>query len=213
MLDAGVKSRPGDLVAASTRFLIERRSARAHLYRTLDSFAGELGVSSALVYLVEAQAPAVSDALQRVAAQTLPRSARGLDARLFALSRTLSSAAYSFAIDAPAGLEAAVLTAEVAPSVERFLAGPPPSPRVASLALGWSKLQALHTPSEMRSRRRREARAVLIGAGVEPARLEARAFLLASVAEASAATSPPPYGMSQEDALHELARFAEALGA
>lgn len=200
------------LGGACVSLMIERRVARAHLYRTLDQHAAELGVVSVLHQLVAAQAPTLSDSLHRVAAQALPRSPRSLDARLFALARLASGASFAFAVDAPRALAADVLGAEFAAAAERYLAGPPPRPAAATLALGWAKPSAtVVTDAEQRARRRREARGMLVASGAEAAVLEAHAFLLASLADVGAATQRPPFGLSQEDLLHEVARFADAL--
>ncbi len=213
-LDQNTNQSAAPLFASGFKVMLERRVARAHLYRTLDVHSAELGVPSILQQLVAAQAPALSDALQRIAAQALPRSTRKLDARLFALARLASGASFAYAVDAPPALSTSVLGAEFAAGAERYLAGPQPGPSALALAHGWAKPPtSVVTIAELRARRRREARGLLLTAGVDAAHLEARAFLLASLADVSAATENPPFALSQEDLLHEVARFSEALSA
>jgi hypothetical protein len=54
---------------------------------------------------------------------------------------------------------------------------------------------------------------VLLAGGVDGERLEPLVFLLASLADVAQSTAKPFHGSTQEDLLHEVARFAEALGA
>ena len=213
LIERAAARTPRELAEAVFGELVARRAARAHLYRTLDAHAAELCDGSVLDHVVSAQASTLSDALQRVSAQLLPRSARSIDARVFVLSRTALSAAFGLAVDAPAGVTAASLAAAYAAAVELYVDGKPPSASAVTLALSWAKpMGGGQLGAEVRGRRRREARGVLLGAGVDAQRLEPAVLLLASIAEVAQATAQPPYGTAQEDLLHEVARFAEALG-
>ena len=214
LLDASPKGEAREIAAAALRLMLERRSARAHLFRTLDTFAAELGVECLMRHLARSQAPIASDALQRVAAQVLPRAARSLDARTFVLARVASAAAHGCAVDAPLGAEAPKLVAEFEQAVGVFIASAHAAPRALALAQAWAKAPlASATHAELRARRRREARAALVAAGVDTARLEPLAFLLACVGDAVASSLRPPQGLTHDELMQELARFAEALGA
>jgi AcrR family transcriptional regulator len=213
-LERSISLAPREAALAAFDVLLARRSARAHLYRTLDGHGPELGTSSILEHLVRAQASTLADALQRIGAQVLPRSTRSIDARVFVMSRLALSASYAMAVDAPAGVAAAALRDEFAAAVERYLAGRAPSPSAVTLMLGWAKPpHAGAAFADQRARRRRESRGVLLAAGVAGERLEPRVFLLAGLADVAQATANPLYGATQEDLLHEVARFAESLGA
>jgi AcrR family transcriptional regulator len=205
---------PRAIAAAVMGEMLARRRARAHLYRTLDAYALELGAPSTLAHCTAAQAPALSETVQRVCARTFPRSSRSIDSRTFVLSRLALSASFGFAVDSPHAMTPASLCDRFAEGVESYVNGTPPSPRAATLALTWAKPPAMAgTHGEQRARRRRESRAVLLAAGIPAERLETSVFLLASLAEVAVATQTPPHGATQEDLLHEVARFAEALGA
>jgi AcrR family transcriptional regulator len=211
LLDANPKLCAAELAAAGFRLILERRAARAHLFRTLDNYAVELGATCVLRHLVRAQAPVASDALQRIAAQVLPRSARGLDVRTYVLARVATAAAYAAAVDAPPGVDAANAYAV---AVAAYVDGIAAEPRATTLVLNWAKpLLTVAAHAELRVRRRREARAALVAAGVDAAQLEARAFLLASLGDAVASSAQPPQGLTQGELLKELAHFAQALGA
>ena len=214
VLERGAGARPRELAARVLAELLARRLPRAHLYRTLDLYAGELGAASILDQFVGAQAATLSDTVQRVAAQGLPRSARSIDARVFVIARIATSVAFAMAVDAPASFPPDALCGAFADGVEGYLNGKPPSPSAVTLALGWAKpVSAPASLAELRSRPRREARGVLLAGGVEGERLEPRVFLLASLADVAQSTAKPFDGASQEDLLHEVARFAQALGA
>jgi AcrR family transcriptional regulator len=214
LLDANPKLCAAELAAAGFRLILERRAARAHLFRTLDNYAVELGATCVLRHLVRAQAPVASDALQRIAAQVLPRSARGLDVRTYVLARVATAAAYAAAVDAPPGVDAARLADAYAVAVAAYVDGIAAEPRATTLVLNWAKpLLTVAAHAELRVRRRREARAALVAAGVDAAQLEARAFLLASLGDAVASSAQPPQGLTQGELLKELAHFAQALGA
>jgi AcrR family transcriptional regulator len=216
---ADVLDRPGRRSASEIagdlfEQMVQRRIARAHLHRTLDAHAPELGSTSILHHFVAAQAPSLSEAVQRVAAQTLERSSRSVDSRVFVCARLASSASFAYAVDAPQALAPAALRAEFGGAVERYLGGNPPGANAVTLALGWSRPGAsAPTAAEQRGRRRREARGVLLARGIEGERLEPCAFLLGCLAEVALATQRPPRGATQDDLLHEVARFVEALGA
>jgi len=213
LLDQEARRGAVELASEGFRMLVTRRASRAHLHRTLDAHAAELGASGIVEHLVAAQSPVLSDTLQRIGAQSLPRSSRSLDARMFALARLATAASFVCAVEAPQVFTSDALRAEFAVAVERFLNGPPPRPATVTLALNWAKPSGSGTAPEQRARRRREARGVLLAAEVDPAALEARTFLLANLADVAHATQRAPYGLTQEDLLHEVARFAEALGA
>ncbi len=203
-----------ELIDAAVALLIERRNARAHLYRTLDHYASDLGAPVILTHLVAAQAPILSDVLQRVGAQTLPRGVRSVDARVYTLARLVSGLAYAFAVDAPAALDASSLRSALKAAVERYLAGAPAGADAMALVLGWSKAPGNGVaPADVRARRRRESRALLLGCGLDPAQLEPSAFLLSCLGEVSAATVHAPSGLSLDEIRHEIARFVDALRA
>jgi AcrR family transcriptional regulator len=203
-----------ELAASAFAEMLSRRAARAHLYRALDAHAGELGAPCVLDHFVAAQAPALSDTVQRVAAQLLPRSARSIDARTYVLSRVALSASFALAVDAPTGVTASELTEAFGEATHRYLDGKPPGSAAATLVLAWAKPAASSNGAlaEQRGRRRREARGVLLAGGVDGARLEPLVVLVASLADVAQATPRPLYGATHEDLLHEVARFAEALG-
>ncbi len=194
--------------------ILARRTLRAHLYRTLDLHASELGAASILGHFVRAQAALLSDTVQRVAAQSFPRSSRSIDARVFVLARAATSATFALAVDAPTGVSADALRDAFADGVERYLNGKPPGPSAVTLVLGWAKpVSGAASLAEQRGRQRRESRGVLLAGGVDGERLEPLVFLLASLADVAQSTAKPFHGSTQEDLLHEVARFAEALGA
>jgi AcrR family transcriptional regulator len=208
--DRGVR----ELATGAFGELLARRVSRAHLYRTLDVHAGELGAMSVLDHFVASQAGVLSDTVQRVAAQVFPRSSRSIDARVYVISRLALSVAFAHAVDAPSGFTAAALRDAFADAVERYLNGKPPRPAAVTLALGWAKpIGVASTFAEQRGRKRRESRGVLLAAGADAERLEPLVFLLASLGDVAQCTAKPLYGATQEDLLHEVARFAEALGA
>ena len=214
ILDQGVTGTPRDLAAEAFGSMLARRVARAHLHRTLDVHATEFGAPSILDHITAAQAPVLSETLHRTCAQVLPRSTRSIDARVFVLARLATGASFAYAVDAPAGVPQAVLRDEFASAAEHFLTGNPARPNAVALVVGWAKVACATAPfAELRGRRRREARGVLLASGVAADLLEPRVFLLASLAEVALATQAPPYGTTQEDLLLEVARFAEALGA
>ncbi len=213
LLDGGARRTPREIAADAFECMLTRRFARAHLHRTLDVHAPEFGAQSILTHFIAAQAPALSDTVQRVGAQMMPRGARSLDARVFVLARLATGATFAYAVDAPPAIAQPTLRDEFANAVERYLSAAPPGPSAITLALGWAKPGGVAlTLAEQRGRRRRESRGVLLAAGVPSERLEPCAFLLASLADVALATQQPPYGATQEDLLHEVARFAEALG-
>jgi AcrR family transcriptional regulator len=214
LLEQADAATPRQLSAKVMGEMLARRQARAHLYQTLDGHALELGAESILAHLTSAQAPLLSETVQRVCAQRLPRSTRSVDARAFVLSRLALSSSFAFAVDAPSTMGVPLLRDVFAESVDGYLHGAPPRPSAATLALTWAKPSAFAaTAGEQRARRRRESRGVLLAAGVPAERLESSVFLLASLADVAVATQKPPHGATQEDLLHEVARFAEALGA
>jgi AcrR family transcriptional regulator len=213
LLDQEPRRSAVELATEAFRLLVTRRSSRAHLHRTLDSHAAELGASGIVEHLVAAQSPVLSDTLQRIGAQSLPRSSRSLDARMFTLSRLATGASFVCAVEAPQVFSADALRTEFGAAVDRFLDGQPPRPATVTLALNWAKPCGSAPAAEQRARRRREARGVLLAAEVDSAALEARTFLLANLADVANATQRPPHGLTQEDLLHEVSRFAEALGA
>jgi AcrR family transcriptional regulator len=213
LLDQDARRSAVELAGEAFRMLVARRTSRAHLHRTLDAHAAELGAAGIVEHLVAAQSPVLSDTLQRIGAQALPRSPRSLDARMFALARLATGASFVCAVEAPQVFTVDALRAEFASAVDRFLNGPPPRPATVTLALNWAKPNGGASPAEQRARRRREARGVLLAAEVDSTALEARTFLLSSLADVAYATQRPPHGLTQEDLLHEVARFAEALGA
>ncbi len=213
VLDGGSRRTPRELAAAAFECMLARRFARAHLHRTLDVHAPEFGAASILEHFIAAQAPVLSDTVQRVGAQLLPRGARSLDARVFVIARLATGATFAYAVDSPSAIAQSALRDEFADAVDRYLAGKPPGPNAVTLALGWAKPGGVAvTLAEQRGRRRRESRGVLLAAGISTERLEACAFLLAGLADVALATHSPPYGATQEDLLHEVARCAEALG-
>jgi AcrR family transcriptional regulator len=203
-----------ELAARAFGELVARRVSRAHLYRTLDAHAGELGAASILGHFVAAQATTLSDTVQRLAAQSFPRSSRSIDARVFVLARVATSATFALAVDAPPSVSADSLRGAFADGVERYLNGKPPGPSAVTLALGWAKpVTSAASLADQRARQRREARGVLMAGGVEGEQLEPLVFLLAGLADVAQSTAKPCHGSTQEDLLHEVARFAEALGA
>jgi AcrR family transcriptional regulator len=214
LLERGAGRTPREVAVGVFGEMLSRRNARAHLYRTLDAHAGELGAPSVLDHFIAAQAPALSDTVQRVAAQVLPRSARSIDARAYVLSRVALSASFAMAVDAPKDVSADGLVAVFGDAAQRYVDGKPPGRAAVTLVLGWSKPQpgiggAL---AEQRGRKRREARGVLLAAGVDGNRLEPLVVLLASLADVAQTTAHSLPSATQEDLLHEVARFAEALG-
>jgi len=213
LLDLEARRGAVEIAAEGFRLLVTRRMSRAHLHRTLDAHAAELGASAIVEHLVAAQSPVLSDTLQRIGAQALPRTSRSLDARMFALARLATGASFVCAVESPQVFTADALRAEFAGAVERFLDGPPPRPATVTLALNWAKPSGNGPAAEQRARRRREARGVLLAAEVDAVTLEARTFLLANLADVAHATQRPPHGLTQEDLLHEVARLAEAIGA
>jgi AcrR family transcriptional regulator len=213
-LEQSIGASPREIAANVFGQLLVRRTSRVHLHRTLDIHAPELGAISIIDHFIAAQAPILSDTVQRVGAQVFPRSTRSIDARVFVLSRLALSVSFAHAVDAPPGASLGSLRDEFAQAVERYLGGKPPGPGAVTLALGWAKpLSPGATFAEQRGRRRRESRGVLLATGVGAARLEPLVLLLAGLAEVASATAKPLYGTTQEDLLHEVARFAEALGA
>lgn len=202
---------------ASTLFgeLLARRLARPHLIRTLAAHASELGAASILDHFVTAQAPTLSDPLQRVATRALPRSSRSVDARLFVLSRVALSASFAAAAeDAASAVSAAALNDAFGRAVDRYLDGKPPGPSAVALVVGWAKPLGSSVASvDQRARKSRECRGVLLAAGADADRIEPLVFLLASLADVAQSTARPVSGTTQEGLLHEVARFAEALGA
>jgi AcrR family transcriptional regulator len=203
---------PREIAAVAFGHLLDRRVARAHLYRTLDGHAHEFGMPSVLDHFLAAQAPVLSDTIQRVCAQVFPRSARSIDSRVFVISRVALSVSFAFASDAPHGITGAALRDEFAGSVERYLIGGSPSSAAEALAVAWSKpAGSVATLAEQRGRKRREARGVLLGRGVAAERLEPLAFLLAGVADAAHGTARPLHGATQDELLQEVARFVDAL--
>ena len=214
LLERGVFRSPRELASTAFGDLLARRVSRAHLYRTLDAHAAELGSRSILEHFVAAQASALSDTVQRVAAHVLPRSPRSIDARVFVLTRVALSVSFAMAVDSPSGLSVAALREAFGSAVERYLDGKPPGPNAVGLVAGWAK-QVINgaTPAEHRGRKRRESRAVLLAAGADAERLDPLVLLLAGVADVAHSTARPPFGTTQEDLVLEVARFAEALGA
>jgi len=213
LLEQRIDSSPREIATLGFGQLIARRCSRAYLHRTLDNHATELGATSTLDHFIAAQASALSDTVQRVGARAFPRSTRSVDARLFVLSRLALSASFAMAVDAPPGGSAAALRDEFAAAVERYLDGNPPGPNAVALALGWAKPpSATASFAEQRCRRRREARGALLAAGTAAERLETSVLLLSGLAEVATATARPPRGLTQEDLVHEVARFAAALG-
>jgi AcrR family transcriptional regulator len=199
-------------VSEGLALLFARRASNAHIYRVLDSHALELGVPVILEHIVGAQTALLSDVLQRTGAQLLPRSSRGIDARLYMLARVSSQASYAHAVDSPSGLPAASVHAALVAAAERYLVDRAPSPEATALAATWAKPTSSHaSPAELRARHRRESRVALLSAGIEPAALEPRAFALACVAEVSAAAARPPLGLTADQLLREVALFADAL--
>jgi AcrR family transcriptional regulator len=197
---------------AALAILFERRVAHAHIYRALDEHGPELGAPLCLAHLVAAQAPIVSDALQRTAAQLLPRSARGVDARVYTLARVASQAAFAHAVDVPTGLAAEDVRGALVAAAGRYLEETAPSPDAIALVGAWSKSAPSHaSAADLRGRRRRESRAALLAAGIEPRALEPRAFALGCLAEVTAAAARPPFGVTSDELLREAARFVEAL--
>jgi AcrR family transcriptional regulator len=213
LIDRSPRRTPHELADEVFELLLARRVARAHLHRTLDGHAPELGAGTILQHFLTAQSSVLAETVQRVAAQVLPRSSRTLDSRVFVVGRLACSASYAFAVDAPSGVAREALRRELVAAVARYVDGRAPRASAAMLVLGWSKPgTSAATAAEQRARRRRESRGILLASGVEGTRLEPCAFLLAALAEVAQATNLPLDGPSQEDLLHEAARFAEALG-
>jgi AcrR family transcriptional regulator len=213
LLEQHIASPAREIANAAFGQLIARRASRAYLHRTLDVHALELGAKSILDHFVASQAPVLSDTMQRIGARAFSRSPRSVDARVFVVSRLAASVSFTLVVDAPPGSSPAALREEFAAAVERYLDGGPPGPNATALVLGWAKPAGAPLMfAEQRGRRRREARAVLLAAGAEADRLETLALLLAGLAEVVSATARPPHGASQDQLLHEISRFAAALG-
>ena len=92
LLDQEPRRGAVELSTECFRMLVARRTSRAHLHRTLDAHAAELGAGGIVEHLVAAQSPVLSDTLQRIGAQSLPRCSRSLDARMFVLARLATGA-------------------------------------------------------------------------------------------------------------------------
>lgn len=191
--------------------LFELRAKHVHIYRALDQHAAELGAPVILDHLIAAQAPSLSDVLQRIGAQLLPRSLRGVDARLYTLARVASQASYAHAVDAPKTLPAESVRAALVAAAERYFVDRAPSPAATALIAAWATpAPSPASGAELRARRRRESRTTLLSAGLDPANLEPSAFSLGCLAELAVAAHPP-FGISSEELRSEAARFADAL--
>jgi AcrR family transcriptional regulator len=202
---------PAEVIDEAVGILLTRRTSRAHLYRTLDAHHAELGAPVVLSHLVAAQAPALSELLQRIGAQGLPRAGRSVDAQIYALSRAVSELAYAYAVDAPP-IPQPQLRRVFAAGAERYLAHGPASDPARALVAGW-----VHGPNhaatrgDARGRRRREARSWLLVGGMDPSSLEPITFALSCLAEVALAAQQPPPCLTTEIVCEEVSRLADAL--
>ncbi len=202
---------PSEVIDEAVGILLTRRTSRAHLYRTLDAHAAELGAPIVLSHLVAAQAPALSELLQRIGAQGLPRSGRSVDAQIYALSRAVSELAYAYAVDAPP-IAQPQLRRVFAAAADRYLnAGPASEPAAALVASFVRGPNHAASRSEARARRRREARSWLMAASMDPGSLEPATFALSCLAEVALAAQQPPPCLSTELVCEEVSRLADAV--